>query len=352
MNYQYRQTLPDAPLDIIGDVHGEFAAFEKLLQHLGYDSEGRHPDGRKLVFVGDLCDRGPDSPKMLHWAKRAQQQGRAFVVLGNHELNILTNDRKDGSGWFFDSRAEKDGVNYAPWQRADETEKAEFTAWLAEQPLIWERDDIRIIHAAWLPAQFPKLDEARGRGEDLVTQYRRFDMEFNQQLQTAPWYADYLDEQQRYAEAAENPDLPPPPMPATGQYDFARSQAHPIRALSSGVEKLVYEPFYAGGRWRSTSRCPWWDDYQEDVPVVIGHYWRTWQPNPSTVAAERKLLPEQPNVWHGAKKNVFCVDFSIGANWRARKFPDKYSPHQFRLAALRWPERVLVFDDGETAVTE
>ena len=352
MTYRYRQTLPDTPLDIVGDVHGEFTALQNLLRHLGYDSEGCHPDGRRLVFVGDLCDRGPDSPAVLKWVKRAQEQGLAYVALGNHELNLLVDDRKDGSGWFFDSRAEKDGVNYAPWRRADEAEKNEFTAWLAEQPIICERADIRIIHAAWLPEMFPRLDDAQARGEDLVTQYHRFDQELKQQLQTASWYEDYRYEQQHYAELAENPDQAPPPMPATAQYDFARGKAHPLRALTSGVEKLVSELFYAGGRWRGTGRCPWWEDYREDVPVVIGHYWRTWQPDPNTVAAERNLLPTQPTAWHGAKNNVFCVDFSIGASWRVRKFPEKYPPQQFRLAALRWPERTLMFDDGEVVATD
>ncbi|WP_231867716.1 metallophosphoesterase [Snodgrassella sp. CFCC 13594] len=53
------RTLPqhDA-LDIVGDVHGEWSALTHLLHHLGYDDLGRHPQGRKLVFVGDLCDRG------------------------------------------------------------------------------------------------------------------------------------------------------------------------------------------------------------------------------------------------------------------------------------------------------
>lgn len=49
------------PFDIIGDVHGCSAELETLLTTLGYD-DGRHPAGRTAVFVGDLVDRGPDSP--------------------------------------------------------------------------------------------------------------------------------------------------------------------------------------------------------------------------------------------------------------------------------------------------
>lgn len=350
MSYRFRQILPDAPLDIIGDVHGEFAAFRNLLRHLGYDAEGLHPEARKIVFVGDLCDRGPDSPRMLEWFKKAHEAGRAWMVLGNHELNLLADDPKDGSGWFFDSRAEKDAANYAPWQRLPASGRAAVKAWLAEQPLVLERADIRIVHAAWLPETFACLEEAAG--ESLPEQYRRFDRELIQTLQTASWYTDYQAEQAQYGAVAEYPHTPPPPMPATAQYDLARSRAHPIRALSSGVECLAEQMFYAGGRWRGTCRMPWWNEYAEDTPVVIGHYWRMWHTTANPVAAERSLLPTQGNAWHGLKRNVFCVDFSIGASWRARKQPEQYAAESFRLAALRWPERVLVFDNGESVDTE
>ena len=42
-------TLPPGPLDVIGDVHGERQALEQLVRHLGYDDDGRHPAGRKLL---------------------------------------------------------------------------------------------------------------------------------------------------------------------------------------------------------------------------------------------------------------------------------------------------------------
>jgi protein phosphatase len=49
------------PFDIIGDVHGCFDELCQLLNQLGYevsDNAARHPDGRKLVFLGDIVDRG------------------------------------------------------------------------------------------------------------------------------------------------------------------------------------------------------------------------------------------------------------------------------------------------------
>ena len=49
--------------DIVGDVHGELSALLALLAELGYERRSgawRAPEGRSLVFVGDLVDRGPD----------------------------------------------------------------------------------------------------------------------------------------------------------------------------------------------------------------------------------------------------------------------------------------------------
>ncbi|MEO1914747.1 MAG: metallophosphoesterase, partial [Myxococcales bacterium] len=54
----------------MGDIHGELGALVSLLKKLGYDHDGRHAQQRKLVFVGDLIDRGPDSPGVLRAVKR------------------------------------------------------------------------------------------------------------------------------------------------------------------------------------------------------------------------------------------------------------------------------------------
>ncbi len=45
--------------DIIGDVHGCYNELTELLKNLGYDlNTFTHPDNRKVIFVGDICDRG------------------------------------------------------------------------------------------------------------------------------------------------------------------------------------------------------------------------------------------------------------------------------------------------------
>ncbi|MER5223281.1 polynucleotide kinase-phosphatase [Streptomyces flaveus] len=72
------------PFDIIGDIHGCASELESLLGKLGY-VDGVHPEGRTAVFVGDLVDRGPDSPGVLRRVMAMVASGDALCVPGNHE---------------------------------------------------------------------------------------------------------------------------------------------------------------------------------------------------------------------------------------------------------------------------
>ena len=86
------------PFDVFGDVHGCRAELEELLTELGYeiqrDDEGRAvdavpPGDRKAVFVGDLVDRGPDTPGVLRLVMGMVGNGHAFSVRGNHEEKLV-----------------------------------------------------------------------------------------------------------------------------------------------------------------------------------------------------------------------------------------------------------------------
>jgi len=86
------------PFDVIGDIHGCRAELETLLGELGYavtrDDTGRaidaaHPEGRTAVFVGDLVDRGPDTPGVLRLVMGMVGAGHALCVPGNHENKLV-----------------------------------------------------------------------------------------------------------------------------------------------------------------------------------------------------------------------------------------------------------------------
>lgn len=88
------------PFDIIGDVHGCVDELVTLLRALGYgvrfEGSGDErravttaPTGRRAFFVGDLVDRGPNSPDVLRIVMDMAAAGHAFVVAGNHDDKLL-----------------------------------------------------------------------------------------------------------------------------------------------------------------------------------------------------------------------------------------------------------------------
>jgi protein phosphatase len=86
--------------DIIGDIHGCYIETIELLEKLGYRIEKAndngsnygidvsHPEKRRVIFLGDLVDRGPDSPGVLKLAMSMVRSGIAFCVPGNHDLKL------------------------------------------------------------------------------------------------------------------------------------------------------------------------------------------------------------------------------------------------------------------------
>jgi protein phosphatase len=91
----------DGPFDIIGDVHGCYDELLALLELLGYrlghqpDANGlpsltvEPPPGRKAIFVGDLGDRGPNTPAVYRLVMPMVQRAQALCVLGNHDNKLL-----------------------------------------------------------------------------------------------------------------------------------------------------------------------------------------------------------------------------------------------------------------------
>jgi polynucleotide kinase-phosphatase len=88
------------PFDIIGDIHGCFDELLLLLEKLGYTVERvpetdrnfgfyvMPPSGRKAVFLGDLVDRGPNSPDVLRLVMSMVNAKTALCVPGNHDAKL------------------------------------------------------------------------------------------------------------------------------------------------------------------------------------------------------------------------------------------------------------------------
>lgn len=87
------------PFQIIGDVHGCYDELCDLLELLGYQLNREScqcnatplSDGTpvKAIFLGDLVDRGPNTPAVLKLVMQMTEAGMAWCVPGNHDIKLL-----------------------------------------------------------------------------------------------------------------------------------------------------------------------------------------------------------------------------------------------------------------------
>lgn len=161
MNSLVQPLLPGS-LDIVGDVHGDLDALSELMRRLGYDDVGFHPQGRRLVFVGDLTDRGPDSPTVVETVRGLVESGRVQCVLGNHELNIMLGHKKFDNGWFFGEKFcdQVTGQHVIQHLTTEPSAREDLVTFFKTLPLVLQRDDVRIVHACWQPEMVAMASEA------------------------------------------------------------------------------------------------------------------------------------------------------------------------------------------------
>jgi bis(5'-nucleosyl)-tetraphosphatase (symmetrical) len=118
----------------IGDVQGCYDELRVLLDRVGFN---RAHD--RLWFVGDLVNRGPKSLEVLRFVRALGD--RAVVVLGNHDLHLLTQyegfERKRKDDTF-------DDVLGAPDAR-------ELVAWVRTRPMMHLEENFAMVHAGLLP---------------------------------------------------------------------------------------------------------------------------------------------------------------------------------------------------------
>lgn len=140
--------------DIIGDIHGHADELVTLLERLGYDRRSgvyARPD-RKVIFVGDFIDRGPQIREVLELVRPMVEAGSALTVMGNHELNALCYHCRhpDRPGGFLREHSDKNVSQYLQTLlQLRPHELADALAWFRTLPLWLERDGMRVVHACW-----------------------------------------------------------------------------------------------------------------------------------------------------------------------------------------------------------
>lgn len=118
----------------LGDVQGCFATLQSLLVRIDYA-----PGRDRLLFLGDLVNRGPRNVEVLRWL---MAQGDAVeAVLGNHDLHLLARAAGHADAKRRDTLGD---VLTAP-------DRGTLLAWLRARPLVLAHGDALLVHAGLPP---------------------------------------------------------------------------------------------------------------------------------------------------------------------------------------------------------
>ncbi len=291
-------------LDIIGDIHGHLEPLRRLLRDLGYhEPDGwAHPQSRRLLFVGDLVDRGPASLEVAQLIQRLCATGQHLCLLGNHELNLVQ-WRHGGTG---PKGSNRDTIEAIEMDRARWDPVLDFFETL---PVAVELHDLRVTHAVWHRGCFEQLEDALASpppGQTLNEFWRE---------------AVYL--HAPFEGGALRPGVPLEPYP--GQWEKSLEIA--VKGFESRAKKSFKDN---DGVDRDMVRAEWWKPEFTEVPrdkrIIYGHYWNLppipghshfTPPHPSGhpdlrewANTHHKLVADSGRQSVPSQTQAVCVDFN------------------------------------------
>lgn len=298
--------------DIIGDVHGHADELTQLLEQLGYerrDGSWRHAT-RRVIFVGDLIDRGPQIREALSIVRSMYEAGDATVVMGNHELNALafhTPDPDRPAGFLRAHSAKNMKQHAATLQQLSPQELRDSLQWFRQLPMWLELDGVRVVHACWDTRQISVIEAARQR-------YGGVSAEFLREATTSG-----TDLHQAVEDVLKGKEIELPDGLSYRDKDGHERSTMRIQWFRKPTDDTYASYALTADAGLPTDRLPM-DlatsvvPYPPDAePVFFGHYW---------LRAER---PRRLAV------NVACVDFSVAKGGQ--------------LCAYRWDGEAEVDDD-------
>ena len=305
----------DFNYDIIGDVHGEYETLVALLRRLGYqlvNSVFKHPDGRKVIFLGDLVDRGPGQVEVVSLVRSMCDEGSAICIMGNHEFNAIAYYTKDCEGIHLREHSQKNYEQHEAFLAAyahDELAYRDVIEWFQTLPFWLDFETFRVVHACWDQSWVNKL----------LKEYDK----------------PYLTKDLLYAATTK------------GTWEYIA-----LETLMKGKEVPLPDGHFfhdKDGNRRSNIRTKWWgfggsyracyigpsqalNDIPDimidgdhliqypvnEKPVFIGHYWLTGEPSPLA-------------------RNIACLDYSVahsGGALVAYRFSGEHKLHSDRFVRV------------------
>ena len=257
---------------IIPDIHGQADKLDGLLAKLGWRKTtagwaGPEPE-RKIMFLGDFIDGGPNNTRVLQTVRSLIDSGKAEAVMGNHEFNAI-HYHTEVNGSPLRAHSEKNTDQHRSF--LDEfpmggAQTRDVIDWMLTLPLFWENEQFRAVHACWSQSHI-----------DLIAQRLPLNRLTNEIITSSGWKTSELWDAAQIATSGPEVELP------TG-YSFNDKSGH--------LRKEVRIGWWVPGAktWQSAaqsvpdpSQLPNGElpdrvagtIYRDRKPVFFGHYWKT-----------------------------------------------------------------------------
>lgn len=178
--------------DIIGDVHGHASLLKQLLLKMGYvkaNGSYAHPQ-RKAIFVGDFINRGPEIRKTIRIIRAMVEEGHAYAILGNHEINAIIYHLKDKEGFSLVKEPSKYFLSLFKTINEYSTgsvEWKEHLKWMRSLPLYLDFGDIRAVHACWSDEAIEIADSIYEDGKIRKKVFRKIHKKTDSEISKSVW---------------------------------------------------------------------------------------------------------------------------------------------------------------------
>ena len=321
--------------DLIGDVHGCALSLRMLLARLGYRQVNgiyRHPE-RKVIFIGDIIDRGPHIREALQLVRDMVDAGHAHIVMGNHEYNYLCymTPHPDRPGEFLREHTPR---HQRILQQTLEQlspyvgEQEEYLNWFQQLPLFIEFERFRVVHACWHQGLIDRFRQQYGGNQ--------IDREFLYRSAVEDSF-----EWELMDRLLRGTHLRLPNNEVMVSKDGFRRRFFRTKFWTPDPQYLVDVVFQPDPLPAHLARLPISDAQREDLIcygpdeklLFIGHYWRQGAPEPvtSNIACldysavkfgklvayrlddETRILPEK-FVWVDVAREVHLANAEVGAS--------------------------------------
>ena len=277
--------------DLIGDIHGHADELIQLLSLLGYQQRRgvyEHPE-RKVIFLGDFIDRGPQIRQVLEIVRPMVAEGKALAVMGNHEFNALAfhTEHRHRAGTFLRQRDNKNIRQHGQSMlQLSDKKLADAIRWFGTLPMWLNLDGLRVAHACWDEKSIATIQSARPHGEDITSDFLHAACDPREALFDAvesvlkgkeaalPQGQSFADKDGHVRTATRIRWYLPPHGHTYRTYALTDNIDCDIALEPSAIQAAVPYPL-------------------EAKPVFVGHYW---------------LSGSQPEL---LAQNIACVDYSV-----------------------------------------